>query len=231
MVDERKRRIILSEIQIQFRRHVRPHWRHLLAGAAILLTAVIVLNTSKETIKSGDTLHKKVIASNRAHQFDTARAPTPTNAEPAGADLHVSKCGMTWEKYYAKLPPANPDDSMNRPLLWTISGGDEYRDNLGIILAKWKTLGIDPVLVVALDKPSAKVACKMGFAAVYWDAPIASYSRVADSRFAVAASICDRGYRSFFIEMDVFCRKIPFPCSSRKIGISSASDMVILATP
>ena len=68
-------------------------------------------------------------------------------------------------------------------------------------------MGIDPVLVVALDKKSAKVTCKMGFTAVHWDTPIASYSRVADSKFSVAAVICERGYRSFSIELDVFCRK------------------------
>ncbi|KAI2494147.1 hypothetical protein MHU86_20379 [Fragilaria crotonensis] len=217
MVEARKRRNILSEVQIQFRRHIQSNWRYLLAGAAILLTAVAVFQ-SQESIKSDDTLATKEIALNSAHKFENAQAPSQTNAESTGSDLHLSRCGMTWEKYYAQLPPANADDPTNRPFLWIVSGGDEYRDNLGIILAKWKTLGIDPVLVVALDEVS-KVACKMGFAAVYWDAPIASYSRVADSKFSVAASICDRGYRSFFIEMDVFCRKILFPCSLRKIGI------------
>jgi hypothetical protein len=212
MVEARKRRNILSEIQIQFRRHILPNWRYLLAGAAILLTALAALHKSQESIESGGNLHTKTVVRKRHRKFGKARAQSQTNAEPTGADLHLSKCGMTWEKYYTQLPPANPDDSTtNRPFQWTISGGDEYRDNLGIILEKWKTLGIDPALVVALDKKSAKLACKMGFAAVHWDAPIASYSRVADSKFEVAASICDRGYRSFFIEMDVFCRKNPIP--------------------
>ena len=133
------------------------------------------------------------------------------NVEPSGIDLHLPVCGVTWEQYYEQLPPANPDDVDSRPFQWTISGGDEYRENLSIILGKWRTLGIDPILVVALDDKSADMACHLGYSSVHWNADAASYSRVADAKFGVAASIAERGYRSFFMEMDVFCRKNPVP--------------------
>ncbi|KAI2505933.1 hypothetical protein MHU86_8532 [Fragilaria crotonensis] len=149
--------------------------------------------------------HAASISPPTPHESDNFEVKS--HVASTGTNLHMSVCGVTWEQYHSQLPPANPDD--NRPFQWTISGGDAYRANLSILLEKWKTLGLDPVLVVALEEKTAERACQLGFSAVHWDAPPASYSRVADSKFGVAAAIADLGYRGFFIEMDVFCRRNP----------------------
>jgi hypothetical protein len=129
----------------------------------------------------------------------------------AGSNLHLQECGITWDNYYVHLPMADPIRDMDRAFLWTVAGGFEYGENVGIIMQAWERLGIFPVLVVALEKKISDIACELGFFAVYWDRDIASYSRVADAKFNVAGLIADRGYRGFFMEMDVFCRKNPVP--------------------
>lgn len=131
----------------------------------------------------------------------------PTMAESTGADLHLEVCGQTWEEYYSQLP----QNTSTRPIQWTVSGGDEYRKNAEAILSKWRNLGLDPVLVVAMDNATASTVCENGFQSVYWSATKASYSLVADAKFGVAAALAEKGYLGFFIEMDVFCRENPVP--------------------
>ena len=166
---------------------------------AVLLTTGVTVSRSPASIASDFSNYAKTAARGEPKE------------KPTGTDLHLSVCGVTWDEYYKQLPPADPDEQSYHAFQWTVSGGDEYRENAHIILAKWKTLGIDPVLVVALDENTARTVCEAGFASVHWDAPIDSYSLVADSKFIVAASLGERGYRGYFIEMDVFCRKNPVP--------------------
>jgi hypothetical protein len=175
--------------------------RALLVAVILLMTGVTISRKPPESIVSGFSNCANAIIARGGERKE----------EPTGTDLHLSVCGVTWDEYYKQLPPADPDKQSYHAFQWTISGGDEYRENAHIILAKWKTLGIDPVLVVALDENTARTVCEAGFASVHWAAPIASYSLVADSKFIVAASLGERGYRGYFIEMDVFCRKNPVP--------------------
>ena len=194
--------------------------RCVLMVVVLVMTGVTVSRNSPESIVSDFSNYANTVARNASlstYEYyansDTSAVTPPTVS--TGTDLHLStsRCGMTWDKYYKQLPQADLDEQSRHinAFQWTVSGGDEYRLNADIILTKWKTLGLDPVLVVALDEKTAKAVCDAGFRAVHWDAPIASYSRVADSKFNVAKSIADRGYRGYFIEMDVFCRKNPVP--------------------
>jgi hypothetical protein len=64
-------------------------------------------------------------------------------------------------------------------------------ENAAIILQKWKTLGLDPMLVIALEEETAQVICHAGFDAVFWSAEQASYSKVADTKFGVAAALAE----------------------------------------
>jgi hypothetical protein len=83
-------------------------------------------------------------------------------------------------------------------------------------MANRKTLGIEPILRVALEKSTAFRVCELDSFVVLWNAPQASYSRVADAKFSVAASVAEPGYRGFFIEMDIFCRNNPVPVFLKK---------------
>ena len=202
----------------QRRSRVRP----LLAGLLTVLafTVFFVAWNSQDSIVLVEPLYPTSVSPTSSRTASNKFEGNPYE-ESTGTDLHLSVCGVTWEQYFAQLPVASPADTVDRPFQWTISGGDAYRDNLSIILEKWKTLGIDPILIVAMEKKTAEIACQMGFSAVHWDAPPASYSRVADAKFTVAASIADRGYQGFFIEMDVFCRKNPVP-----VFLSQKQDLV-----
>ena len=205
VVAARHRSNISSEILRQSRLLLQSKGRVLImAGALIVLMGIVVLKSSQEAIA--------ILPGNSGYGMRVGSSGIRNSvATPTGMDLNLPVCGMTWEQYYEQLPPGNPKQKGQRPIQWTISGGDEYRDNLSIILEKWRTLGIDPILLIALDVKTAEMACHLGYSAVHWDADAASYSRVADAKFGVAASIAERGYRSFFMEMDVFCRKNPVP--------------------
>lgn len=165
------------------------------------------------------------VVSNAVSSFSTTKSPFTSlhiSAETTidnihlstGADLHLANqyCGQTWSEYMAQFPQGK--DS-SRPIQWTVGGGDDYRESAKAILSKWRTLGLNPVLVVAMDPDVAEAVCLAGFSAVYWDNPKASYSRVADAKFSVAADIAEKGYPGFFIEMDVFCRQNPVPMFMR----------------
>jgi hypothetical protein len=181
--------------------------RALIAVVVLITAAVTVFRKSPESIVSDLSTYAKTTARG-ASSIGSSRAAL---VERTGVNLHLSVCGVTWDEYYKQLPPGDPEEQSYRAFQWTVSGGDEYRANAGIILGKWKSLGLDPVLVIALDENTSKAVCHAGFAAVHWSAKKGSYSRVADAKFAVARYLGEKGYRGFFIEMDVFCRKNPVP--------------------
>ena len=104
-----------------------------------------------------------------------------------------------------------PKRPYDEPLVWTVSGGPEYRAYLKPILKQWQTIGLDPILVVALDAETALYVCELGYTAVLWDLPKASYSKVADAKFEVAATLAELGIPAFFMEVDVFCKESPLP--------------------
>jgi hypothetical protein len=139
--------------------------------------------------------------------------PNRTASESSSFVVHSKACGKTWSDYYAYLQPQTEGSSNkshnDKVFMWTVSGGDEYRKSAPMLLTKWKSLGMHPVLVLALDAETATTVCSQGYAAVHWDAPASSYSRVADVKFAVAAALAERGYPGFFMELDVFCRQNP----------------------
>jgi hypothetical protein len=89
-------------------------------------------------------------------------------------------------------------------LVWSISGGAEYRSYLGnLIHHHWHTIEPDvSILVVALDQETADVVCRLEYDAVYWDAPAQSYSRVTDAKMQVAVEWVDRKIDALFVEMD-----------------------------
>lgn len=166
--------------------------------------SVVVLSTIR--------LHVSLVRKDT--EYTVAAQPAMIQSSSVAAVRHSDACGKKWESYYAELKSPTASTSMGRSeqvFMWTVSGGDEYRKAAPMLLAKWKSLGIDPVLVVALDAETSESICSQGYTAVHWDAPALSYSRVADVKFAVAAALADRGHRGFFIELDVFCRKNPLP--------------------
>jgi hypothetical protein len=189
----------------------RVSFRTLVVAVVILTTGASISRKSPELIISDLSGFANSIARDSLLSYGAGYSPDERSEEPTGVNLHLSDCGVTWDEYYTQLPAADPDEQSHHAFQWTISGGDEYRNNAGIILEKWKTLGIEPVLVVALEESTALRICEQGYFAVHWNALKASYSRVADAKFAVAASVAERGYRGFFIEMDIFCRKNPVP--------------------
>lgn len=206
----------------------QAYWVFLQRSLLLFATCLTVITT---------TLSSPTLVSNSAYAFTTYASfitkpirPVPTDAvkttdtissssrfngvvEATGTRLHLSICGQTWDEYISRLPAQHQivGTHEGRPLQWTLAGGDEYRNNAKDILTKWSSIGLNPVLVVAMDVETADTVCNQGFAAVHWDILKSSYSRIADAKFAVAGAIADRGYRGFFIEMDVFCRKNPVP--------------------
>jgi hypothetical protein len=115
-------------------------------------------------------------------------------------------CGMKWEKFVKEFA----FDRFHGPIIWTVSGGPEYRYHMGKLLDRWQSLDHEtPLLVLGLDTETTKSACESGYSAVHWDLPAQSYSRVADAKFMAAAQFADKGIDALFIELDIFCRKPP----------------------
>jgi hypothetical protein len=192
------------------RRPSRVSLTTIVVAAVIVTTGASISRKSPESIVSDISGFANSFARDSLSQ-GAGDSHDERNEEPTGIKLNLSVCGVTWDEYYTQLPTADPDEQSHHAFQWTVSGGDEYRNNAAIILEKWKTLGIEPVLVVALEKITAVRVCELGYFAVHWNVPQASYSRVADAKFSVAAAVAERGYRGFFIEMDIFCRKNPVP--------------------
>lgn len=127
-------------------------------------------------------------------------------------------CGARWAESLKALKNA-PKRPADKPLVWTVSGGDEYRAYLKPTLEQWKSIGLSPLLVVAMDQETAAYVCGLGYQAVLWDEPPTSYSRVADSKFEVGAVLAEVGMPAFFMEVDVFCKKNPLPLFINKGGL------------
>jgi hypothetical protein len=117
-------------------------------------------------------------------------------------------CGMKWETFVKEF--AFDQFQQHGPIIWTVSGGPEYRHHMGKLLDRWQSLDHDtPLLILGLDEETTKSACESGYSAVHWDLPAQSYSRVADAKFLAAAQFADQGIDALFIELDIFCRKPP----------------------
>jgi len=125
---------------------------------------------------------------------------------------HIAKkevCGLPWKDFLAGFTFNN---TSMQPLLWTVSGGEEYRQHIEVLLQKWEKIEpSSPMLVVALDEATAQRVCSLGHMAVYWNNEAESYSRVADAKFRPAAEWAYRGIDALFVELDVFCKMSPFP--------------------
>jgi hypothetical protein len=140
-------------------------------------------------------------------------------------------CGLPWKQYLASFVFPNNNNSGSRaasalplPLVWSISGGAEYRSYVGDLIHHWHTIEPDiSFLLVALDPETASVACALGYDAVYWDAPAQSYSRVADAKMQVAVEWIDRGIDALFVEMDVLCRWSPIRLFQERAYQTNAS--------
>lgn len=128
-----------------------------------------------------------------------------------------SYCGTPWKSFQEHvLPrlPKNNDTATGQPFtfFWTVSGGSTYRRYLPILLNQWKSLGMFPVWVVALDdQETASLACDLGYPSVLWDEPPQTYSRVTDAKFGVAATLARHGLAGLFLALDVFCQTNPLP--------------------
>lgn len=180
----------------------------LLAVCSVSIALSSNLSNFTSSLTSTDVLRKSTSESGSS----TTTTSTNRVVVRTGSELHLTKCGQEWSEYLESLP--SPDDSTDDepPLIqWTVSGGEEYRAHADMILTKWSSLGMDPVLVIALDQETADTVCAHHHHAVLWSSPKRSYSRVADAKFTVAGALADRGYRGFFMEMDVFCHSNPVP--------------------
>lgn len=118
-------------------------------------------------------------------------------------------CGIVWEDFvHRDLCHA----AKSKDLIWTVSGGPEYRSFLGMLLDHWKTLEPEQeILVIALDEATSTHACSLGFFSIFWDKEPQSYSRVADAKFQVAAKLASSNRTQLFIELDVLCKYSPLP--------------------
>lgn len=197
--------------------------RCLVAFLGVILYSTTLLWSSSKQQLPNKIQHSSLIASYSSSANTHGHSSTSNqhhmgitrSVKSTGIDLQLSECGASWDAYYNQLPPGKTitfaGEQNDHVFQWTVSGGEEYKENAAIILQKWKTLGFDPVLVVALEEETAQLICDAGFYAVFWSADKASYSRVADAKFGVAAALAERNYHSFFMEMDIFCRKNPVP--------------------
>ncbi|KAL7570493.1 hypothetical protein ACA910_004274 [Epithemia clementina (nom. ined.)] len=126
-----------------------------------------------------------------------------------------TSCGIQWTNLVKQNQPRinhnNQVSSSPSLTVWTVSGGPEYRSFLHVLLKKWETLLGMKIIVIALDKETASRSCELGYHAVFWDSPAASYSKVADAKFQVSAHLAAHGVNQLFVELDVFCRLSPLP--------------------
>lgn len=140
---------------------------------------------------------------------------------PTSAEKHVlmdtptpNQCGVRWSRLFPTWLQENKRRAASNPrslLFWTMSGGDEYRLYLPVLLARWRSLGMFPVTVIALDEETARTVCDLGYFSIQWDLEATSYSMVADVKFGMSALLAENGIPSWFLELDVFCRKSPLP--------------------
>jgi hypothetical protein len=116
-------------------------------------------------------------------------------------------------------------------VVWTVSGGTEYRNSMEMLLTGWKEMyRKEPVVlvVVALDLPTYETACGIdGVSSILWDLPAQSYSRVADAKMGVAAYLSQQGFFQLFIELDVFCRVSPLLLCTRSLVQFDSADLAV----
>lgn len=123
-----------------------------------------------------------------------------------------SCCGVVWADFLKRGLCHEPT---SRDLVWTVSGGPEYRYFLGMLLEHWKTIAPEhTILVIALDQATAMHACSLGFFSIYWNNEPQSYSRVADAKFQVAEQLALSNRTQLFVELDVLCNSSPLPLMS-----------------
>jgi Nucleotide-diphospho-sugar transferase len=133
------------------------------------------------------------------------------------------QCGSGWSLSSKKLKGISKSQK-NKPFIWTVVGGDEYREYLKVIFQKWVSLGLYPSLIISLDMETNSYLCnELGFASMLWDLPKNSYSSVADAKFEVSATLAESGIHGFFMEVDVFCKESPLPLflQPKSLGIVS----------
>lgn len=146
-------------------------------------------------------------------------------------EFDVSCCGLSWESFLNErlntcLKTGNTYTQAENPIVWTVSGGDEYRLFLPMLVQHWQERILQrPMLILALDEATASAACDSGLMALHWDAAPQSYSRVADSKFQVAAAWSSLGFFQFFVELDVFCRANPLPLLQ---SLNEQTDIVLM---
>ncbi|KAG7340812.1 hypothetical protein IV203_024355 [Nitzschia inconspicua] len=145
--------------------------------------------------------------------------------------FHKSKCWESWKQLQEdtsvgsqvwKSMEPSVYDAQDPTVVWTVSGGDEYRESLPMLLTHWKEIfRKDPVvlLVVALDRETFETVCNIeGISVVNWNIPAQSYSRVADAKLGVAAYFSQQELYQLFLELDVFCRVSPLGISQMALG-------------
>jgi hypothetical protein len=168
-------------------------WSYIICGAILLLILCdVFLTCSDDDVIAGENLS----------------SPSLRKSLPPSATFDSLPCGSTWSNFHQSHLGSNARGSV---FIWTIAGGAEYRQASPQLLHQWRSLGLHPVLVVALDSKTASSVCQAGFSAIHWNDPKMSYSRVADAKFSIATRLAQAGYRGLFIELDVFCRKNPLP--------------------
>jgi hypothetical protein len=157
------------------RRHLSNPYHRLLLLCPMIVCVVALLRASLSQlvltlvpeVHSEEFAVSTVAGAGRAIVGERNWEITAT-AKSTGSTLHISECGATWDAYFSRLPVGDHGQQASDVFQWTISGGEEYyKDNAAIILQKWKTLGLDLVLVVALEEDMAHSVCDSGFQAVF----------------------------------------------------------------
>ena len=138
-------------------------------------------------------------------------------------------CGMTFTDFFGsqRIMPTlhkKKGSKHNPTFLWTVSGGPEYRKELPTLLSRWKTLGLHPLTVVALDDETAQEVCRLGYSAILWDPPQSTYSRVADAKFGMTATLAEHTVKGWFLELDVFCRESPVSLVEQELYLSTNNN-------
>ena len=171
--------------------------------------------------RKDDDMYDHIFALASTFTTDKSSSSTAKSLMGLSPTQLATHCGTDWTVFRDTALPTlfsteNEDGSAattttTKPLLWTVSGGESYRHHMTTLLYKWKSLGMYPVWIIALDRETTDLACSLGYPSFLWDEPQQTYARVADSKFGVAATLAENGIYGLFLELDVFCNVNPLP--------------------
>jgi hypothetical protein len=191
------------------------------------------LVSSPQTTTESHSSHIIDTSQQRHHGFNE-KPFTKTSSSNSSSS---NNCWSTWNDFQndpKKFLPNSYFSKKDLTVVWSVSGGTEYRNSMEMLLTSWKEIyQNDPgviLLLVALDSETFDTACAIhGISStIYWDISAQSYSKVADVKMGVAAYLSQEGYVQLFIELDVFCRTSPLPVSIHALDQHGSADLAVL---